>query len=453
MIILSIPFRSNQEFSQLKKEYGNNNYYTEIRLDYSPDPTSIDPKYISKNTIITIRNQKEGGIYRCDQSVKIKYRNTIQQRTNCWLDCELFDYDNSAFNPDKLILSYHQTSDNFIYLDKIIAKANNYDFHILKLVLNIDDLDDYFEVSRQLATFSKPVILILSGRLSKLSRLLYRHFGFIGTYVGCPDNQTASNQLDINEAKLYRLDEITASTMVGGLLGGSQVNKSLGLNFYNRFFRSYHLDAIYLPINLKSSDEFLTLLRNPHLKFYGFSITMPFKKSIPKSLGKDGISNLYIAPANNFYNSDKIALDKALKPLGDSSFSVLITGSGSMAELVATTLYRADNIFITGRNSIACENLATKYNLNFINKSCLKNHHFSILINCTSLGVNNEDFLAEFTVNNPSYIIDLPYGKNDTPLIDYCKRNDIDYVDGKMFWKWQSQFQLKKFLEVIKPDL
>ncbi len=50
----------------------------------------------------------------------------------------------------------------------------------------------------------------------------------------------------------------------------------------------------------------------------------------------------------------------------------------------------------------------------------------------------------------PNKVIDLPYGGKKTPLIQNCVKNNIPFVDGKLFWSWQAEKQLKEFLKYIK---
>ena len=59
-------------------------------------------------------------------------------------------------------------------------------------------------------------------------------------------------------------------------------------------------------------------------------------------------------------------------------------------------------------------------------------------------------FQNKLRIKSFEKIIDLPYKEKNTLLIKHCIENEIDYVDGKMFWKWQAKSQLKKFLNEIK---
>ena len=73
-----------------------------------------------------------------------------------------------------------------------------------------------------------------------------------------------------------------------------------------------------------------------------------------------------------------------------------------------------------------------------------------ILINCTPLGSDQEDVLGLLNLKYPGKVIDLPYSRNQIPLIKTCLQNSIPNIDGKKFWKWQAEAQEEIFIKRIK---
>jgi shikimate 5-dehydrogenase len=188
-------------------------------------------------------------------------------------------------------------------------------------------------------------------------------------------------------------------------------------------------------------------------RFYGFSVTMPFKKEITKLLDPQDSANhpvnLFLPKSKRTFNSDIEAFLKCIHYLNiKTKNKILVFGSGATSESALMAL--ADySVFITSRNEHKGKELAVKYSRKFTLINEINQIDFIILINCTPYGMNNEDVLAELRIALPEKVIDLPYKEKNTLLIKHCIENEIDYVDGKMFWKWQAELQLKKFLNEL----
>lgn len=451
MIILSIPYLHKKHVKNALNKYSSYEDLIEFRLDYLHNLNEIDNSLINSKTILTIRDINEGGINHFDKIEKLTFFNDSQKKFNCWVDYELYDYHDNIHNETKLILSYHQNDNEDLSLDRILMEADKHNFSILKIVKNENNWHTFLEHCRILADYNKPVIYIAQGFFSMISRILYKHLGFIGTYVGCPSYLTAQGQMDLEEAKRYNLDVIDETYILGGLIGGKQVYQSRGLIHYNNYFRENNYPAIYLPLCLDKPEDILELLKYKQFKFYGFSLTMPHKKTIPALLDFHRISNLYILENGSFFNTDSIALNKAIEYLKiPKGTNVLIIGSGATATMAIETLQDNFNISLYSRNSFQASRLSLKYKLINLQLADLEKRNFTVLINCTPIGMNFENLMDTYPIKKPEYVIDLPYSNDNTPLIQYCKNNNIPYVDGNKFWLWQSENQMEMFLEIIE---
>nr|HPR18735.1 hypothetical protein [Candidatus Cloacimonadota bacterium] len=279
------------------------------------------------------------------------------------------------------------------------------------------------------------------GCCGKISRLLHKHLGAAGTFVGLAANPTASGQLTAADVEMYHLQSINSNAKIGGIIGGEQIEQSLGLPFYNDYFHRHRLDAFYLPFTINSPDDFRCWLEGCsfHDKFYGFSITMPFKQKF----SKDGKSdNLYLPQNQRFLNTDADAFQTALEFLHTTkSDRILIFGNGGSAHTALEALDDFENVFIYARKALNLQN--------FISLTEAKQQSFDLLINCTPVGMNEEDFLTETGIYNFRKVIDLPYCEDDTKLVTYCKEKNLPFIDGKQFWQWQAERQLIEFEKEI----
>ncbi|MCD4820121.1 MAG: type I 3-dehydroquinate dehydratase [Candidatus Cloacimonetes bacterium] len=450
MIVFSIPYHSTEFAKQQKKIAGD--LWIEYRLDYLKSLSDFSMELIDNKTIITIRDILEGGINFFDFQDKIQFYKKIIEKYNCLVDLEI---SNSCekLNPENLILSHHNYQKFDVEeLKEIIIKSNELPSKYLKIAVNIEHYSDLLRVQDLINLSTKLVIFVGMGKLGRISRFLYSHLDSIGTYISNPENQTATGQIFINEIERYKILEINKNTQIGGIIGGKQVEKSLGLEFYNNHFSENLLNAIYLPFVVENFEDFWNWLQKSKINFYGFSVTMPFKKIIASIINNDSTRklhsvNAFLPKTNEIFNTDIIAFQKAIKYLNiNNDDKILILGSGGSAEAALEAFKNSKSVFISSRNIKKSIQLAIKYSRNYLNYRELSNF---VLINCTPLGMNNEDLLEELNLPLPRKIIDLPYTDNKTLLIEKGIKNNIPFLGGKMFWEWQSEKQLVLFLDEI----
>jgi len=455
MIILSIPFLNKKFITKQVIEYRDKFKWLEFRLDFHSDFKKFPQNLIDSKTIITIRDVSEGGKYPSSFSNKILFYKEVISKYNCLVDCEIELYKRQLLPTSNLILSYHDFAEkiDFKKLEYFINLSNPAPSKYLKIAVNINNYLDLSKLKLLISNSTKPVLLVGMGKLGKISRLLYPFSGSIGTYVGLSEFPTAKGQITIAESEKFNLKNINTNTKIGGIIGGKQVEKSLGLEFYNKYFRKNNINAVYLPFVVNDFNDFWDWfeMSKKKYKFYGLTFTMPFKTIIAKKLQFHlPTANLYLPTKKGIFNTDAVAFQKSIQYLKiKNSDKILIFGTGSTAETALFSLNKFNNIAISGRNMKIGKWLAAKYNREFIFLKNIVNISFDLVINCTPIGMNNEHFFESTNLQFPSKIIDLPYSDKKTPLIQKCEQEKIPFVDGKTFWKWQAEIQLKKFMKIL----
>jgi 3-dehydroquinate dehydratase type I len=455
MLILSIPYLNNAFLADQVKRTGLE--WIEYRLDYNSEYKKFPEKYINLKSIITIRDVSEGGARQINRKEKTEFYKNVIDKFDCLVDYEISQYKDQDILTPNLILSYHDFSEeiNIQKLEKAVETSNSKAAKYLKIAVNISSYNELNFIKKIIKKSNKPVIFAAMGKLGKTGRILHKHLGSAGTFVGLKHHTTADSQLTDDEAATLQLKDINEKTSLGGIVGGEQVWQSLGLKFYNTIFKKRNHNAVYLPFFTDNLSDFISWFNSTDFKdrFYGFSVTMPFKKEITKLLDPQDLINhpvnLFLPKSMRTFNSDVEAFLKCIHYLNiKTKNKVLILGSGATAEsaLMALAGY---SICITSRKEHKGKELAVKYSREFIPINEIDQHDFVILINCTPLGMNNEDVLTKLRIKLPKKIIDLPYKEKNTLLIKHCIENEINYVDGKMFWKWQAESQLKKFLNEL----
>jgi shikimate dehydrogenase len=467
MNILSIPALDNFPFTALQ----NYSYdLQEVRLDYSSEPLGFLDRLeyffpIDPITIITIRDISEGGIHPFPSEKKYSLYSKLTAKYNCLVDCEMENYfrHKPVLPNSNLILSLHinrETSELIKSVESAIESANRLSLRYLKIVVPIESYYD-LECLRELSRRSRnPLLLCGTGYLGKLSRIFWKLLGSKGTFTGLPGFETSPEQLHPEEYELFGSRQLDENTLIGGIIGGEQVYDSLGLKYYNQRLR--HLDdkIVYLPLPVRNSQDFLQWLQkmNKMIRFYGFSVTMPCKTDLPKlfnvpdkpinliSVKTDRKEQLPLNSPELFQNTDREAFQKALSSLEiDKHSSILVWGSGASAQCFIEEFSYLKRIQISGRNVGALKIIAEKYRVEFLTLSDIKGKFFDLIINCTPLGMKNEDLFKVTGLSLPGKLIDLPYCEGSTKAIEKCAAQGIPFIDGKSFWHFQSKKQEEMF--------
>jgi len=202
-----------------------------------------------------------------------------------------------------------------------------------------------------------------------------------------------------------------------------------GLHYYSYFFKKYKLDCQYIPLAVTDLNQAVSDAKSQRVS--GFSISMPFKRSIIDFLDEIDSAVLEYQSCNTVkivdnklygYNAD---LDGALAILKLYIYSngVTILGNGAMGTMF--------NKLINGSRLVSRSigNWDTRY------------WSTDTIINCTALGTidSNSPFLV---LPECKLVIDLALKDNDLKL--QCKEKKVKYVSGKEFYKFNflKQFEI-----------
>jgi shikimate 5-dehydrogenase/3-dehydroquinate dehydratase len=437
MIILTIPFKNNRSILTDPKIEAN---FIEYRLDYCLDYSTVNWSLFSETNIITVREKEEGGFSDISVSLKKNMISLAQIHTKSLIDCEyafLNRYLVQDIPSSRLILSLHTEYSKQGLINDFLTttiKARYY-----KFAVSCNNLNQFDDLIKQVPPDKRKRMILIPLYPSPLTlRLAYKLYSSIATYVYLNES-VAVNQPDLSLAVLCRINQINPNTTVFGIVGGQQVISSLSLIVYNNWFKLQQQNKVMLPITEASVEEVLSLVNwlSCRTRVKGIAITMPFKKKLVNNNSKDNyMANSWLPVNDSFKSTDEFACQKALDYLVISRhMSVLILGTGATSET-------AINVF--ERNRIKD---ITIYNRQRCHQSELDNglssHRYDLLINCTPLGFSEEDNLNKI----PSFdrLIDLPYGKTDSLLVRKAKSENLPFVDGFMFWKWQAEAQAEFF--------
>lgn len=422
MYILSLPFKQNTIPLP-----STETQYTEYRIDYHPKPERIDFSLFTQDSIVSYHPAPGMDNY---VSVITKAWNSSSALID--VDFCMLPQLTELIWDKRVILSLHLGKVDFMLIKELLSTLLPVKF--IKIAVYCANWIELIEVWKLIKRSGRnDLIFSVMGKFGKLQRILYHTFSSEAVYL-CKDIPTAPGQLSLYEAKLFRAG--ATFSKVFGIIGDESVNNSLSLTAYNRIFWEQAREAIYLPIVAKDTIELEAILTFLAQRFelYGFSITIPFKKALPHSLGQVGsIANTWLYKTQKLYNTDLDALQRALDKLEIRlDDKILIHGSGASAEAFIRYLqeHRFYHLFVVSRNQLRMDELCSTYNIKPTSDTC-----YDLLINCSPFGKDTSD--DPKSLPPATKLIDLAYQDGTCSLVANAIAMQIPYVGGSEFWQWQ----------------
>ena len=254
---------------------------------------------------------------------------------------------------------------------------------------------------------------------------------------------------------------------------GNPVWHSLSPRIHNSFFEKISYSSfvktknfVYTKMEIaeKSFDKIADILRIFNIR--GASITMPYKQKIIPFLEKIDEKSEKIGAVNTIifdekkqkyfgYNTDFYGVHKALqKNIGDfSNKRIAIFGSGGASHSAVIGCFEeAKNVELFNRTP--------EKNAVFAEKNDIKNHeinefkseNFDIIINATSVGLNeNKSIISKEKLDN-HVVFDMVYSPLKTRLLRDAVEKNCKIIYGTEMLVYQAKKQFEMFCDVEIND-
>ena len=231
------------------------------------------------------------------------------------------------------------------------------------------------------------------------------------------------------------------------LVIGNPIDHSLSPKLQNYWLKQNNIDAVYDKTKLEENkiEEIIEDIKKQ--KIIGCNVTVPFKKKVIPFLDKLSIQaeqtqsvNTIIFEKGNLigHNTDIVGFDKAIKSLDFNmkGKKVLILGAGGVVPSIIFAIKEmgVSEIIISNRTKQKAESLKILFkNLNILEWGNLTD--FDVVINATSLGLNNEKINLDFSkVGKNKLFYDVIYNPAETNFLKEGKKlGNIAENGGKMF--------------------
>ena len=249
------------------------------------------------------------------------------------------------------------------------------------------------------------------------------------------------------------------------LVIGNPVNHSLSPKLQNHWLKENNINAKYDKLKLEKKDieNFIQKIKEQNIA--GCNVTVPFKKTVIPYLNKLSIEAKQTQSVNTIvfnkgnlvgHNTDIFGFEKAIKSLNFSmkGKKILILGAGGVVPSIIFALKKMNvsKINISNRTRQNAENLKTLFdNLNVIEWGFVPD--LDVIINATSLGLNNELINIDFSrIGKNKLFYDVIYNPVETNFLKTGKKLGNKSENGKLMFVYQA-LESFKLWHGIKPKV
>ena len=246
---------------------------------------------------------------------------------------------------------------------------------------------------------------------------------------------------------------------------GNPINHSLSPKLQNWWLKENNINATYDKIKLEDHEIKNFIQDIKQQKIAGCNVTVPFKKKVIPFLDKLSQEAEQTQSVNTItfdngdlvgYNTDIGGFDAAIKKLNfkTKGKKVLILGAGGVVPSIIFALknMHVQEIIISNRTRERAENLKVLFNnIKTIEWGALTDFH--MIINATSLGLNNEKINLDFpSLGHDKLFYDVIYNPQETPFLKVGKQLGYKTENGKTMFIYQA-LEAFKLWHKIEPKV
>ena len=247
------------------------------------------------------------------------------------------------------------------------------------------------------------------------------------------------------------------------LVIGNPIEHSLSPILHNYWIKKNTLNAVYNKKKLDLSDLKNLIKDVKEKKIDGINVTVPFKNSIIPFLDKLSEEAKKTQSVNTIYLKDKIVVghntdiegfELAIKSTNYDLIGkkVLLLGAGGVSSsiIVALKNMQVNKIFLSNRTHFKAQNLKKIFNeLEIVEWGKIPD--FDMIINATSLGLNNDDIIdLDYTkIGADKFFYDIIYNPPETSFLKLAKEKGNKTENGIKMFVYQAQASFKIWNNVV----
>jgi 3-dehydroquinate dehydratase / shikimate dehydrogenase len=343
-----------------------------------------------------------------------------------------------------LLISFHDFS-RTRSLNQAADRIAAFKPDFVKVVSTAHSLADNLALLRLIEDRSRSsrIIGIAMGEEGLVSRVLGPRAGAEFTFASLTNGPgTAPGQVSAKTLRdLYQFEQLDQATRIFGV-AGNPIAHSLSPLLHNTAFRREHVNAVLLPLKVRTLADLLTLVLE--LPISGVAVTMPLKQEVLPHLATMDPLTARIRACNTLrtgadgklygFNTDVAGVVRPLEKrfqLKGARIAVLGAGGAARAAVFGLVDQGAE-VFIVNRTHEHAVTLAKAAKAKALKHEQLGKNHFDVLINSTPCGMAGSKQALPIAENelNAGLVFDMVYNPLETPLLKLAKSRGIPVISG-----------------------
>ena len=250
------------------------------------------------------------------------------------------------------------------------------------------------------------------------------------------------------------------------LVIGNPITHSLSPKLHNYWIKQNNIDAIYDKKKLNENELYNLILNVKERNISGINVTVPFKNSVIPLLDElseesnktQSVNTIYLKDKRIIgHNTDIEGFENAIKKINFDfkNKKIFILGAGGVVPSIIYASMKMDSseIFVSNRTSEKAEKVKNIFN-NIKLVSWGDVPDFDVIINATSLGLNQEDKInLDLTqIGKNKLFYDVIYNPTETNFLKKAKKLGNKCENGKLMFIYQA-FSSFKLWHGIEPSI
>ena len=246
---------------------------------------------------------------------------------------------------------------------------------------------------------------------------------------------------------------------------GNPINHSLSPKLHNYWLKKKNINAVYDKIKLEEKDIEKFIIKIKTQEINGCNVTVPFKKNVipfldklsPEAEQTQSVNTISFHNGNLVgHNTDIVGFEKAMSKLSYrvQDKKILILGAGGVVPSIIFSLNKmeASKITVSNRTNKKAEDLKSQFDkINIVSWGEVPD--FDIIINATSLGLNNETFdLDTSNIGGGKLFYDVIYNPSETNFLKLGKKLGNQTENGKLMFVYQA-FEAFRIWHEVEPNV
>ena len=246
---------------------------------------------------------------------------------------------------------------------------------------------------------------------------------------------------------------------------GNPIDHSLSPNLHNYWLKENNINADYDKTKLEKNEikDFINKIKQQ--KIIGCNVTVPFKKDVIPFLDKlsqeaeqtQSVNTIIFE--NNIlvgHNTDIIGFQKSMQFLNYSikGKKIFILGAGGVVPSIIFALNKMEvsNIIISNRTEKKAKDLKDQFkNIDIVEWG--RSPEYDVIINATSLGLNDETINLDFSNNpNDKLFYDVIYNPGETNFLKQAKKFGHKAENGKLMFIYQA-LEAFRLWHKVEPNI